>query len=186
MVAALLTPPDSEPSTPPFEDKPEYITPNSVPRAAKNAADELQGASAYPSRKGYKDSLLSLTDSVTSAVLSSVTTFSYGPVVAACRSAILAMMAHSITWGRLRILTLQPGSASGGVYVFPSYEKKPKQEGEDVVDIRVLSDTFWIRLVTLGDLGFAEAYMAGDCEVSDLVQVFQASPLLPMMFLSLR
>lgn len=31
--------------------------------------------------------------------------------------------------------------------------------------IRVTSDRFWLRLLTLGDLGFAEAYMAGECEV---------------------
>ncbi len=32
--------------------------------------------------------------------------------------------------------------------------------------IKVTSDRFWLRLLTLGDLGFAEAYMAGECQVS--------------------
>ncbi|EIW72634.1 hypothetical protein TREMEDRAFT_21878, partial [Tremella mesenterica DSM 1558] len=41
------------------------------------------------------------------------------------------------------------------------------------VEIKVIRDTFWLRLVTMGDLGFAEAYMAGDCEVSNLPQVFR-------------
>ncbi|ORX34243.1 S-adenosyl-L-methionine-dependent methyltransferase [Kockovaella imperatae] len=82
-------------------------------------------------------------------------------------------MSHSIAYGQLRVLT-----ADQGVYVFPSDEKRkelglgPVQENE-VAEIRVIRDTFWLRLVTLGDLGFAEAYMAGDCEVSDLVQVFK-------------
>lgn len=87
---------------------------------------------------------------------------------------IISMMSHSITHGRLRVLTTK------GIYVFPSDEKRKElglgelKEG-DTVDIRVIRDTFWLRLVTLGDLGFAEAYMAGDCEVSDLVQVFKVN-----------
>lgn len=52
------------------------------------------------------------------------------------------------------------------------------------MDIRVIRDTFWLRLVTLGDLGFAEAYMAGDCEVSDIVQVFKVGSLLLVSFIS--
>ncbi len=97
--------------------------------------------------------------------------------------AIISMMSHSISYGRLRVLT------SKGVYVFPSDEKRQElglgelMEGE-TVDIRVIRDTFWLRLVTLGDLGFAEAYMAGDCEVSDIVQVFKVGSLLLVSFIS--
>ena len=55
----------------------------------------------------------------------------------------------------------------------------------DKAEIRVIRDTFWLRLVTLGDLGFAEAYMAGDCEVSDLVQVFKVGrPSFPLLSLA--
>jgi cyclopropane-fatty-acyl-phospholipid synthase len=70
----------------------------------------------------------------------------------------------------MRILT-----ADHGIYTFPSYDAKPFEAGEEVAEIRVIRDSFWLRLVTLGDLGFAEAYMAGDCEVSDLVQIFKVS-----------
>lgn len=89
--------------------------------------------------------------------------------------AIISMMSQSILYGELRILT-----KDHGVYSFPSAEKREElglgevKEG-DRAEIRVIRDTFWLRLVTLGDLGFAEAYMAGDCEVSDLVQVFKVS-----------
>ena len=81
-------------------------------------------------------------------------------------------MSASISYGRIRIIT------GDELYVFPSDEKRRvlglgKLHERDVVDIKVIRDTFWLRLVTLGDLGFAEAYMAGDCEVSDLVQVFK-------------
>jgi cyclopropane-fatty-acyl-phospholipid synthase len=72
-------------------------------------------------------------------------------------------MNQSIKYGKLRILTDQ------GVYTFPPDAK----ESTPGAEIRVIRDTFWLRLVTLGDLGFAEAYMSGDCEVSDLVEVFK-------------
>lgn len=85
------------------------------------------------------------------------------------------MMSHSITWGQIRILT-----ADHGIYTFPSAQKREELglgevAKDQVADIRVINDTFWFRLVVLADIGFAEAYMAGDCEVSDLVQVFKVS-----------
>lgn len=89
------------------------------------------------------------------------------------------MMNHSIAYGQLRLVTLDND------YTFPTEEKR-KELGlgllkeEEKVEIRVVRDTFWLRLVTLGDLGFAEAYMAGDCEVSDLVKVFKVG-LLPFL-----
>jgi cyclopropane-fatty-acyl-phospholipid synthase len=73
------------------------------------------------------------------------------------------MMAKAIAHGQLRILT------SDGIHTFPVGSLK----GAAAAEIRVVNDAFWLRLVTLGDLGFAEAYMVGDCEVSDLVEVFK-------------
>lgn len=117
-------------------------------------------------RKTYARSLLALADTLTMGISG----LSYGPITSAARMAIVSMMSHSIRWGRMRILT-----AEHGIYTFPSYEAKPFEAGEEVAEIRVIRDSFWLRLVTLGDLGFAEAYMAGDCEVSDLVQIFKVS-----------
>jgi cyclopropane-fatty-acyl-phospholipid synthase len=113
-----------------------------------------------------------MTDSLTSTVTSSLYSLSsFPPLIGAARMAIISMMAHSITYGRLRILTLDHG-----VYTFPSADKQVEGDVGAVAEIRVIRDTFWLRLVTLGDLGFAEAYMAGDCEVSDLVEVFKVRP----------
>ncbi|EPQ54577.1 cyclopropane-fatty-acyl-phospholipid synthase [Gloeophyllum trabeum ATCC 11539] len=39
-------------------------------------------------------------------------------------------------------------------------------------ELRVVNDVFWVRLCTMSDLGFAEAYMYGDVECDDLVSVF--------------
>ena len=46
-------------------------------------------------------------------------------------------------------------------------------ETEEPVEIRVLKDTFWVRLCLMGDLGFAEAYMYGEVECDDLVALFK-------------
>lgn len=75
-------------------------------------------------------------------------------------------MGSTISGGHLRIIS----ESEGRVYNFPTDEKE--RTGETMV-VRVIKDSFWIRLVALGDLGFAEAYMAGECEVGDLVGVFK-------------
>ena len=136
-----------------------------APKEASSSSRPV--GSSTPVSKTYASSLLSLADSVTGTFTSTLTSLSYPPVVSAARMAILSMMNQSIKYGKLRILTDQ------GVYTFPPDAK----DTEDAAEIRVIRDTFWLRLVTLGDLGFAEAYMSGDCEVSDLVKVFQVCPL---------
>ena len=118
--------------------------------------------------KSYTSTLFNLADTFTN----SVSTLSFPPLIYAARMAVIAIMSRSIGSGSLRVLT------ANGVFVFPSDAKRKElglgeaKDGE-TVDIRVIRDTFWLRLATLGDMGFAEAYMAGDCEVSDLVKVFK-------------
>ena len=131
--------------------------------APKDVSSASRPSGSTQVSKSYASSLYSLADSVTGTFTSTLTSLSYPPVVSAARMAILSMMNQSIKYGKLRILTDQ------GVYTFPPDAK----DTEDAAEIRVIRDTFWLRLVTLGDLGFAEAYMSGDCEVSDLVKVFE-------------
>jgi hypothetical protein len=77
---------------------------------------------------------------------------------------------QKITIGQLRVLTPEH------IYTFPP---KSLVNGADngklgsKAELRVLSDTFWVRLCAMGDLGFAEAYMYGDVECDDLVALFQ-------------
>lgn len=74
--------------------------------------------------------------------------------------------------GHLRLVT------SERIYTFP---KQGSSAGEDKYDamsevkaeLRVLRDTFWVRLCTMGGLGFSEAYMYGDVECDDLLSLFQ-------------
>ncbi|KAJ1983025.1 hypothetical protein H4R33_004923 [Dimargaris cristalligena] len=74
-----------------------------------------------------------------------------------CKSNVLGILAKILV-GQLEIVTDE------GIHSFgsPSSNLKP-------VKIRVLSDTFWVRLVLRSDLGFSEAYMKREIEVSDLV-----------------
>ena len=76
---------------------------------------------------------------------------------------------QNVTAGNLRVLTYSH------IYHFPA----PFEENNDAPglksELRVASDSFWIRLCIMGDLGFAEAYMYGDVECADLVSLFQVS-----------
>lgn len=76
--------------------------------------------------------------------------------------------------GQLRVLTYSH------IYTFPNPEpdnvssaanKRPDLKAE----LRIISDSFWVRLCAMGDLGFAEAYMYGDVECDDLVSLFEVS-----------
>jgi len=78
---------------------------------------------------------------------------------------------QKITKGHLRVLTYSH------IYTFPLPELgnggqingRPDLKAE----LRVLNDSFWVRLCAMGDLGFAEAYMYGDVECDDLVSLFK-------------
>jgi cyclopropane-fatty-acyl-phospholipid synthase len=74
-----------------------------------------------------------------------------------------------ITEGDLRLLT------SSDVYHFPALPPSiPRSPNELKAELRVVKDVFWIRLFTMGDLGFSEAYMYGEVECDNLVSLFKA------------
>ncbi|KAF8842181.1 CFS1-like protein [Paxillus ammoniavirescens] len=66
-----------------------------------------------------------------------------------------------ITEGNLRLLT------SSDIYHFPALP--PSSPSELKAELRVVKDVFWIRLFTMGDLGFSEAYMYGEVECDNLI-----------------
>lgn len=79
---------------------------------------------------------------------------------------------QNIKVGQLRVLTYSH------IYTFPipepgnvstSTNKRPDLKAE----LRVVNDSFWVRLCAMGDLGFSEAYMYGDVECDDLVSLFE-------------
>ncbi|KAI4522519.1 CFS1-like protein [Schizophyllum commune Loenen D] len=78
-------------------------------------------------------------------------------LVSFARSSILSVLSDAITIGHLTV-TDANGSSQYGVY----------QPGCNNIRLRVVDDNFWLRLLTSADLGFSEAYMIGDIEVSSL------------------
>ncbi|KAJ7638374.1 cyclopropane-fatty-acyl-phospholipid synthase [Roridomyces roridus] len=91
---------------------------------------------------------------------SSLLSFSFRPrswFSAFARSSILSVLDEAITVGHLTIADTEGTHYYGHT-----------REGCNKVHLKVVNDNFWIRLVLSGDLGFSEAYMIGDIEVSDL------------------
>jgi len=83
-------------------------------------------------------------------------------------------MMQKIVVGQLRI------STSSHVYAFPTPEESntaasrtPNPRPDLKAEIRVINDSFWVRLCAMSDLGFAEAYMYGDVECDDLISLFE-------------
>jgi cyclopropane-fatty-acyl-phospholipid synthase len=62
-------------------------------------------------------------------------------------------------------------SSFGNTYRFPAATQAQTSERE-LVELTVTSSTFWIRLLIMGDLGFAEAYMYGEVECGNLPGLF--------------
>jgi len=87
-------------------------------------------------------------------------------------SSLLSLM-QNISKGHLRVLTYEH------IYNFPALSKvaePTEEEGSHLkAELRVTNEVFWIRLVTMSDLGFAEAYMYGEVECDDLVALFEVS-----------
>lgn len=77
--------------------------------------------------------------------------------VAFARTSILAVLEDAIGIGHLTI------SDSEGAHYYGKYQK-----GCNDVHLTINNDTFWLRILLSGDLGFSEAYMIGDIEVSSL------------------
>lgn len=60
-------------------------------------------------------------------------------------------------------------------YTLPAEGAEHDSEAGVKAEIKVVNDSFWVRLCTMSDLGFAEAFMYGDVECDDLISLFQVS-----------
>ncbi|RDB15514.1 Tuberculostearic acid methyltransferase UfaA1 [Hypsizygus marmoreus] len=78
-------------------------------------------------------------------------------VISFARNSILSVLNDAITVGHLTI------SDSEGTHYYGKYQK-----GCNDVHLKIANDNFWLRILLAGDLGFSEAYMIGDVEVSSL------------------
>ncbi|KAL0961278.1 hypothetical protein HGRIS_006238 [Hohenbuehelia grisea] len=119
-------------------------------------------------------SISGLVDDAWNAVREVVFRTSWSPITRLAESAVVALMAN-IDSGDLRVLTFSH------MYRFPSAPLDSQAVGDGRGDdskalkaeLRVVDDVFWVRLCTMGDLGFAEAYMYGEVECDDLVTLFK-------------
>lgn len=63
-------------------------------------------------------------------------------------------------------------------YTFPLPGSKADKENplpDLKAQMRVIDDSAWIRMCTMSDLGFSEAYMYGEVECDDLISLFKVS-----------
>ncbi|KAH9992023.1 S-adenosyl-L-methionine-dependent methyltransferase [Russula vinacea] len=114
----------------------------------------------------HPSSIWSFADNTLTLLREAVLTAGYVPLTTLAEKAVLSVL-RNITIGRLRIVTRKC------TFEFPARDTGIEEElcGE----LRVINDAFWVRLCTMGDLGFAEAYMFGDVACEDLVSTFLVS-----------
>ncbi|KAI0269931.1 cyclopropane-fatty-acyl-phospholipid synthase [Gloeopeniophorella convolvens] len=113
----------------------------------------------------HPSSLWSAADNALGFVREKVFTTSYGPVASLAEKAVVSTL-RRITVGRLRIIT------DRCTYEFPENAEISEKDVQPQAELRVLNDAFWVRLCTMFDLGFSEAYMFGDVACDDLISVF--------------
>ncbi|CAE6484551.1 unnamed protein product [Rhizoctonia solani] len=113
----------------------------------------------------HNTSLVGIIDSAFSRAMDAVASVGWTPLARLAESGVVALM-QRITVGHLRVLT------ESHIYNFPALGSENAQDGPSA-ELRVVKDSFWIRLVTMSDLGFAEAFMYGDVECDDLVALFK-------------
>ncbi|QRV78092.1 cyclopropane-fatty-acyl-phospholipid synthase [Ceratobasidium sp. AG-Ba] len=87
------------------------------------------------------------------------------PLARIAEKGVLDLM-QKITVGHLQVFT------PSHIYDFPEQRDGMSSDGP-FAKLRVVKDSFWIRLALMSDLGFAEAFMYGDVECDDLVALFK-------------
>ncbi|KAH7394907.1 Mycolic acid cyclopropane synthetase-domain-containing protein [Phaeosphaeria sp. MPI-PUGE-AT-0046c] len=97
-------------------------------------------------------------------VLSTITTQTWGPLLALCKNGTLAQL-NDIKTGKLVIFE---GGSSKASAVFGS-----DKEGLPVAFLDVHNEKFWVRLALFADMGFAESYMLGEVSSPDLTKFFE-------------
>jgi cyclopropane-fatty-acyl-phospholipid synthase len=94
---------------------------------------------------------------------------SWSPLAKLAEAAVVSLM-ERLEKGQLRIIT------PSRVYIFPrpgSAADKENPMPDLKAELRVVNDSTWIRMCTMSDLGFAEAYMYGEISCDDLMSLFK-------------
>ncbi|KAL8728182.1 MAG: hypothetical protein Q9166_005576 [cf. Caloplaca sp. 2 TL-2023] len=93
-----------------------------------------------------------------------VGSLTWDPFVRLSRAAVLGLLGRAKT-GHIIIVDTDGSEIVCG-------ERWPK-EGVPTTELQVLKDAFWIRLLLFADMGFAESFMLGEVDCSDLVAFFK-------------
>lgn len=115
----------------------------------------------------HSDSLLSLVDKACSYALDTVLSAGSGPVARVAELGVTSFL-NKLRHGHLRIVT------ASHVYSYPLAGTGLSNEHPKLcVELKVVHDSFWTRMLTMSDLGFAEAYMYGEVVCDDLQSLFK-------------
>ncbi|KAL1921576.1 uncharacterized protein VTP21DRAFT_11292 [Calcarisporiella thermophila] len=101
-------------------------------------------------------SLTAATDRAFTAIKEHALQTAWQPLCNLARYGVLNLMARARV-GRLRV------ESPNGTWEFGDGNAK------EHIELKVIREVFWLRLALFSDMGFAEAYMSGDVECSDLV-----------------
>lgn len=88
---------------------------------------------------------------------------------------------EKLTRGQLRVITTDRVYTFGTPSIYNAEHPRPAGSvpnpatDELRVEITVVREAFWIRMLLLSDLGFSEAYMTGDIEIDNLDELFKVS-----------
>ncbi|KAL8950649.1 MAG: hypothetical protein Q9222_003333 [Ikaeria aurantiellina] len=86
--------------------------------------------------------------------------FTWSPLVRLSRAAVLSVLAR-VELGHIAIIDTDGSETICG-------ERWPK-EGVPKTELKILKDAFWVRMLLFADMGFAESFMLGEVDCSDLV-----------------
>jgi len=134
----------------------------------------------------HASSIWSFADNTLTSVRETLLTAGYGPMTTLAEKAVVSCVPYlhavvlaliladssalqNVTVGRLRIVT------DKRTYEFPDFGTDASGDVGPQAELRVVNDAFWVRLCTMGALGFAEAYMYGDVVCEDLISTFAVS-----------
>ncbi|CAB4380415.1 unnamed protein product [Rhizophagus irregularis] len=115
---------------------------------------------SYIKKNHTSSKVISTVDSYFQYAKEVVVSNSWEPLLHFARNTVLSLMSR-IDVGHLRVLS------KDCIYEFGPKDSKLKSE------IKIINDSFWARLLILGDLGYAEAYMLGDVTCDDLVTLIK-------------
>ncbi|KAM0716087.1 hypothetical protein Q7P37_008601 [Cladosporium fusiforme] len=112
-----------------------------------------------------------LTDSA-NALASYAGSYALPPLLSVSRSAILSLLKN------IQIGSLSVHDTDGSVTICGSPRRVDGQDEKNVyaiphVELRVLNDLFWVRLLLFADMGFAESYMLGEVACPDITAFFK-------------